>query len=41
MYKIKFVDWWECDIKETFLYKFLDKRFDIELSEEPDFKYIL
>lgn len=41
MYKIKFVDWWECDIKETFLYKFLDKHFDIELSEEPDFKYIL
>lgn len=36
-YKIKFVDWWECDIKETFLYKFLDKHFDIELSEEPDF----
>lgn len=34
--RIKFIDWWKCDVKELFLYKFLIKYFDIELSEDPE-----
>jgi len=39
--KIKFVDFWHPDtpeaIKANFLYKLLSKRFDLELSDQPDF----
>jgi hypothetical protein len=36
--KIKFTDFWSSfDIRRSYMYRFLNKYFDVELSENPDF----
>ena len=38
MIKINFVDFWKnFNPKDNYFYNFLDKHFDVELSENPDY----